>query len=176
MQPTGCLRDSACRLRRRGWCSQVCATSELQLGALREVWRHARGREHYHRGEPGSALSHQIRRRRTAARSSTSQGSAEPLCVRIKGANREVSEGKADVWPWSFLFPRRPTRSGERVRFVGLFQGWMHRALDGWILARAPTSLGQGLHHHHHGPRYFNFPYSIRCVCGLEKLGLVDRN
>ena len=32
------------------------ASSELQCGALREVWRHARGREHC-RGEPGSALS-----------------------------------------------------------------------------------------------------------------------
>ena len=32
------------------------ASSELQVGALREVWRHARGREHC-RGEPGSALS-----------------------------------------------------------------------------------------------------------------------
>ena len=64
-------------------------------------WRHAKGREHC-RGEPGSALyrvgTHQIRRRRRAARSSTSQGRPEPLCARIKGgANREVSEGKADV-------------------------------------------------------------------------------
>ena len=33
----------------------------------------------------------------TRLRSSTSQGSAEPLCARIKGANREVSAGKADV-------------------------------------------------------------------------------
>ena len=32
------------------------ASSELQFGALREVWRHARGRE-YCRGESGSALS-----------------------------------------------------------------------------------------------------------------------
>ena len=32
------------------------ASSELQFGALREVWRHAGGREHC-RGEPGSALS-----------------------------------------------------------------------------------------------------------------------
>ena len=32
------------------------ASSELQFGALREVWRHARGREHC-RGEPGGALS-----------------------------------------------------------------------------------------------------------------------
>ena len=39
-----------------GWCSQVRASSELQFGALREVWRQARGREHC-RGEPGSALS-----------------------------------------------------------------------------------------------------------------------
>ena len=30
-------------------------SSELQIGALREVWRHARGREHC-RGEPSSAL------------------------------------------------------------------------------------------------------------------------
>ena len=32
------------------------ASSEPQFGALREVWRHARGREHG-RGEPGSARS-----------------------------------------------------------------------------------------------------------------------
>ena len=34
----------------------MCASSELQFGALREVWRHARGREHC-RGDPGRALS-----------------------------------------------------------------------------------------------------------------------
>ena len=33
----------------------------------------------------------------------------------------------------------------------------MHRALDGGMLARAPASPAQGLHHH--GPWYFNFPY-----------------
>ena len=49
----------------------------------------------------------------------------------------------------------------------------MDRALDGWILARAPASPAQGLHNH--GPRYFNFPY-FRAMCGLEKLGLVDQN
>ena len=32
------------------------ASCELQFGALREVWRHASGREHC-RGEPDSALS-----------------------------------------------------------------------------------------------------------------------
>ena len=40
---------------------------------------------------------HQIRRRRRAARSLTNQGRAEPLCARIESANREVSEGKADL-------------------------------------------------------------------------------
>ena len=48
----------------------------------------------------------------------------------------------------------------------------MHRALDGWMLARAPatTTPAQGLHHH--GPRYFNFPYFCT-MCGLEKLGIL---
>ena len=49
----------------------------------------------------------------------------------------------------------------------------MHRALDGWMLARAPASAAQGLHHH--GPRYFKFSYFCT-MCGLEKLGLVDQN
>ena len=44
----------------------------------------------------------------------------------------------------------------------------MHRALDGWMLARAPASSAQGLDHH--GPRYFIFPYFCT-MCGLEKLG-----
>ena len=34
----------------------MLTSSELQFGALREVWRHARGRDHC-RGEPSSALS-----------------------------------------------------------------------------------------------------------------------
>ena len=38
----------------------------------------------------------------------------------------------------------------------------MHRALDGWMLARAPASPAQGLHPH--GPRYFNFLIFVRCV------------
>ena len=82
-----------------GWCSQVCAPSELQYGALRE----GGGTR-----EAGSTVAeslvvlyrvgkHQIRRRRRAARLSTSQGRAELLCARIKGVNREVSEGKAHV-------------------------------------------------------------------------------
>ena len=73
----------------------MCASSELQFGALRE----GGGTQ-----EAGSTVAesltvlyrvgtHQIRRMRRAARSLTSQGRAEPLCARIKGANREVSEG-----------------------------------------------------------------------------------
>ena len=45
--------------RRYGWLRmvfQVRTSSELQFGALREVWRHARDGEHC-RGEPGRALS-----------------------------------------------------------------------------------------------------------------------
>ena len=38
------------------------------------------------------------------------------------------------------------------------------------MLARAPASPAQGLHHH--GPRYFNFPYFCT-MCGLEKLGIL---
>ena len=38
----------------------------------------------------------------------------------------------------------------------------MHRALDGWMLPRAPASPAQGLHHH--GPLYFSFPYFVRSV------------
>ena len=48
----------------------------------------------------------------------------------------------------------------------------MHRALDGWILARAPALPAQGLHHH--GPRYFNFLYFVRCVA-LRNLELLIR-
>ena len=41
------------------------------------------------------------------------------------------------------------------------------------MLARAPASPAQGLHHH--GPRYFKFLYFCT-ICGLEKLRLVDQN
>ena len=46
----------------------------------------------------------------------------------------------------------------------------MHRALADWMLARAPASPAQGLHHH--GPRHFNFPFSVRCVA-LRNLELL---
>ena len=46
----------------------------------------------------------------------------------------------------------------------------MHRALDDWMLARAPASPAQGLHHL--GPRYFNFLIFVRCVA-LKNLELL---
>ena len=39
------------------------------------------------------------------------------------------------MYDHGFVFPPRAIRSGERARFVGEFSR-MHRALDGWILAR----------------------------------------
>ena len=50
----------------------------------------------------------------------------------------------------------------------------MHRALDGWMLARAPASTAQGLHHH--GSRYFNFPYFCTMCVALRNLELLDQN
>ena len=63
---------------------------------------------------------------------------------------------------------------GHKERRTGKIRGTfsrMHRALDGWMLARAPASPAQGLHNHGH--RYFKFPYFCT-MCGLEKLGLLD--
>ena len=65
---------------------------------------------------------------------------------------------------------------GHKERRTGKIRGAfsrMHRALDGSMLARAPASSTQALHHH--GPRYFSFPYFCK-MCGLEKLGFVDQN
>ena len=62
---------------------------------------------------------------------------------------------------------------GHKERRTGKIRGAflrMYRALNGWMLARALASPAQGLHHH--GPRYFNFPYFCT-MCGLEKLELV---
>ena len=99
--------------------------------------------------------THQIRRRRRAARSLTSQGRAEPLCARIEDVNREVSEGKliSDHGHFSSYEGHMERRTG-KIR--GAFSR-MHRAFDCWMLARAMASPAQYLHHH--GPRYFNFPY-----------------
>ena len=65
---------------------------------------------------------------------------------------------------------------GHKERHTGKIRGdfsRMHRALDGWMLARAPASPAQGLNHH--GPRCFNFSHFCT-MCGLEKLGFIDQN
>ena len=62
---------------------------------------------------------------------------------------------------------------GHKERRTGKIRGaflGMHRALDGWMLARSPAPPAQGLHHH--GPRYFNFLIFVKCVA-LRKLDLV---
>ena len=62
---------------------------------------------------------------------------------------------------------------GHKERRTGKIRGAfsrIHRALDGWMLARAPASPAQGLHHH--GPRYFNFLISVQCVA-LRNLDLL---
>ena len=56
------------------------------------------------------------------------------------------------------------------ARLRGAFSR-MHRALDGWMLARAPASPVQGLHHH--GPRYFDFPYFCTKCVALRNLDLL---
>ena len=71
-----------------------------------------------------------------------------------------------------FFLPTRANKERRTGKIRGAFSG-IHRALDGWMLARAPASPAQGLHHH--GPRYFNFPYFCT-MRGLVKLGLVDQN
>ena len=70
------------------------------------------------------------------------------------------------------FLPTRENKERRTSKIRGAFSG-MHRALDVWMLARAPASPAQGLHHH--GPRYFNFPY-FRTMCSLEKVGLVNQN
>ena len=65
---------------------------------------------------------------------------------------------------------------GHKERRTGKIRGAfsrMHRALDAWMLARAPASRAQDLYHH--GPRYFNFPYFCT-MWDLEKVGLVHQN
>ena len=71
----------------------------------------------------------------------------------------------------SHFLPTRATRSGERARFVGLFQGCTGLWTAGCWLAR-------GLHQLKASPPWtsvFQFPY-FSTMCGLEKLGFVDQN
>ena len=176
-----CLRDSAGRVetrRRFGWLRIVIHQVRL---CRAPIWvssggvnRGKPGMEQHHaqayRGTIYRASKHQIRRGRREAPSSTSQGSAEPLCARIKGANREVPFLRekliSDHGRLSSYEGQQGAANGQDSR--GIFSG-MQRALDGWmLLARAPASPVQGLHRH--GPQYFNF------LGGLRNLGLFDQN
>ena len=76
----------------------------------------------------------------------------------------------SDRGHFSFYEGHKERQTGE-VR--GVISG-MHRALDDWMLARAraPASPAQGLHHH--GPRYFIFPYFVRCVA-LRSLDVLTK-
>ena len=59
-----------------------------------------------------------------------------------------------------FSYEGHKERRTGKIR--GAFSG-MHRALDGWMLARAPAPPAQGLHHQDLA-RYFNFLIFVRCV------------
>ena len=96
-----------------------------------------------HRGTRYRASNSQIRQGRTAARSSTSQESAEPLCTRSKARTGRFLRGKLISDHGLFSSLRGSTRSGSRGVFTG-----MHRASNDWILARAPASPALGLHRH----------------------------
>ena len=68
-----------------------------------------------------------------------------------------------------YFLPSRVNKERRTVKICGAFSG-MHRTLDDWMIAHAPAVPALDLHHH--GPRYFNFPYF--CVmCGLGKQGLL---
>ena len=81
-----------------------------------------------------------------------------------------VFEGKADFWAQYVSSYNKERGVGRICR--AFFR--MHRALGGWMLARAPASPAQGLHRHE--PRYFHSYYFYMMTCGLTKLGLVDQN
>ena len=69
---------------------------------------------------------------------------------------------------------KKKKHKGHKERRTGKIRGAfsrMHRALDGWMLARAPASPVQGLHHH--GPRYFDFPYFCTKCVALRNLDLL---
>ena len=62
---------------------------------------------------------------------------------------------------------------GHKERRTGTIRGAfprMHMALDGWMLARAPASPAQGLHHHDLGISFFLI--SVQCVA-LRNLDLL---
>ena len=165
--------------RRYGWLRMVFPGARLFRAPIWRSsggWRHARGRQYYC-GEPGSALSGGYAPDSTKAEgSSIVDESGEgwtPLCARITGLNREVSEGKADVWPRSYFFLRGPQGAANGQDSWGFFrdaQGFGR--LDAGSRAGSTSSRPPPP-----GPRsVFQFPYFCT-MCGVEKLGFfVDQN
>ena len=102
-----------------------------------------------------------------------SPAAGEPLCARIDGANREFSEGKADLGPRSFFFLRGPVHMERRTGKIRRTFSRMHGALDGWMLAiarrlhqlKASTTMDLGI-------SIFHFLYDV----WPEKLGIVGQN
>ena len=149
------------------------ASSEPQFGALRE----GGGTR-----EAGSTVAeslvvlyrvgtHQIRRRRRAARSSTSQGRAEPLCARITGLKRDVSEEEAmmsDHGNFSSYEGHKRRRTGKIrgafSRCAGLLTAgcWLARWLH---QLKASTIMDLGIS---------NFRISVQCVA-LRNLDLLSK-
>ena len=74
------------------------------------------------------------------------------MCARNLGADLEVSEGKADLWPRSVFFLREPTRRGGRAGFLGRLSG-LHRDL-GRLDAGSHVGSTSSRRLHHHEPRY----------------------
>ena len=119
---------------------------------------------------------HQIQRRRRAARLSTSQESAEPLCARIKGANREVS----------FLREKLISASDHDLFSSYLGQQGAVNGQDSWGFFRDAQDFGRldagsraGFTSSRPPPPWTSvfFSHFFFCMmCGLEKLGLVDQN
>ena len=115
------------------------ASSKLQFGALRELWRHARGREHC-RGEPGSDLSggYATDLARAEGSSIVDESGGLNLCAReSKARTGRLLRGKLMSDNGHF-----PSYEGHERRRTGKIRGAfsrMHRALDGWMLARAPA-------------------------------------
>ena len=77
----------------------------------------------------------------------------------IQGANREISEGNTHVTTVCFL-PMRANKERQTGKTRGAFSG-MHKALDGWMLARGPAAPAQGLHHHEPRISIFLFLYDV---------------
>ena len=96
--------------------------------------------------------THQIRRGKRAARSSPSQESVEPLCARVKGANRDVFEGNTDISDHGLFSSCEGRQGGAKMQnilrhFSGMPRAW---TAGRWLARRlhqlkASTTMGLGI-------------------------------